>query len=314
MGVVRVAQLDDAFVIHFQSERERLNAYTLASTLVAIADAAKAANSALNPGYDIEVLVEAVGPGSFRAKIRAVYTKARNLFSDQRLQSVVLSIVASYIYERTLSVDNKIQVQVNTNEVVIVRGEDRVIVPRNVYDATRVVEKDPVFVRAVARSLEAPAKDQHVTGLGFVREMTSPPPEVVIPKEWMQQVAAIVPTEEPSSRVITEQCDLQIVKAILEKSRRKWEFSWRGVRITAPVLDERFYSDFFAHAITIAPGDALNVRLAIKQARDPNTGIYTNLSYEVIDVFNHIPGIRQMSLDSGSAAGDVTLEEQNGEY
>lgn len=304
MGVLRVAQLDDAFVIHFQSERERLNAYTLASTLVAIADAAKAANFSINPGYDIEIVVEAVGPGSFRAKIKAVYTKARNLFSDQRVQAVVLSIVASYIYERTLAVDNKIQVEVNTNEVIIVHGNDRVIVPRNVYNATRIAEKNPSFVRAISRSLEAPVEDPHVTGLGFVPELSSPPPEVVIPKDLMQQVAAIIPDEEPPSRVITEQCDLQIIKAILEKSHRKWEFSWRGVRIAAPVLDERFYADFFAHAITIAPGDALKARLAIKQSRDPKTGIYTNLSYEVIEVFEHIPGVRPMSLEPDNARGN----------
>lgn len=302
MGVVRVDQLDDAFVIHFQSERERLNAYTLASTLVAIADAAKAANARLNPGYDIEVVVEAVGPGSFRAMIRAVYQKARNLFSDQRVQAVVLSIVASYIYERTLAVDDKIEVTVNTNEVVIVRGDDRVVVPRNVYDATRAVEKDPVFVRSVTRAIETVGEDPEVSGLGFVPDLASPAPDLVLPKNDLQRVAAITPTEEPPSRIITEQCDLQIVKAILEKSRRKWEFAWRGVRIAAPVLDDRFYADFFAHDITIAPGDALKVRLAIKQSRDAKTGIYTNISYEVIEVFEHVPSMKQMPLQAPDPA------------
>jgi hypothetical protein len=47
MGVLRISQLEDSFVIYFQSDRERINAYTLASTLVAIADAAKAANASL---------------------------------------------------------------------------------------------------------------------------------------------------------------------------------------------------------------------------------------------------------------------------
>src|SRR4051812_43031408 len=100
MGVVRVSQLNDAFVIHFESERERINAYTLASTLVSIADAAKAANATLNFGYDIEVVVEAVGPGSFRATLRAIYKTAKNLFSDQRIQAIIFGIISSYIYDR----------------------------------------------------------------------------------------------------------------------------------------------------------------------------------------------------------------------
>jgi hypothetical protein len=66
---------------------------------------------------------------------------------------------------------------------------------------------------------------------------------------------------DPETRVVFEQCDLQIVKAILERSTRKWEFMWRGVKISAPVLDAQFYEQFFAHDITIAPGDELNFRL-----------------------------------------------------
>jgi len=97
-------------------------------------------------------------------------------------------------------------------------------------------------------------------------------------------------------RVIEEACDLQIVKAILERSNRKWEFMWRGVRISAPVLDAKFYTDFFAHNITIAPGDELQVMLAITQERDDRTGIYTNVDYKVIEVFKHIQRVRQTSI------------------
>jgi hypothetical protein len=305
MGVLRISQLEDSFVIYFQSDRERINAYTLASTLVAIADAAKAANASLNHGYDVEVVVEAVGPGSFKAKVRAVYSKARNLFSDHKVEAVVLGIIASYIYERTLGADDQVQVQVNTAEVVIVRGNDRIIVPRNVYDATRVVAQQPTFVSAVTRTVESAGGDEHVSGLALVPEMTSQP-EVVLSKEQLQKVAMRDPTEEPPARVIEEQCDLQIIKAILERSRRKWEFVWRGIKIAAPILDDEFYAKFFAHRITIAPGDILRVRLSIKQSRDPDTGIYTNASYEVTQVLEHVAGARQMSLGDSSSDAEMT--------
>ena len=57
MSTLRVTEEDNAYVIHFESDLKRINAYTLASTLVALADAAKAANAAINPGYDVEVVV-----------------------------------------------------------------------------------------------------------------------------------------------------------------------------------------------------------------------------------------------------------------
>ena len=62
------------------------------------------------------------------------------------------------------------------------------------------------------------------------------------------------------------------------------------------MLHEQFYVEFFAHEITIAPGDTLEVTLAIKQARDFDTGIFTKTSYEVIEVHGHVPRIRQMPL------------------
>ena len=105
--VADVSNLDDGLVIHFETAGEGINAYTLASSLVGMADAAKAANAALILGYDIEVVVQA-GPGSFRAKLLAVYTKARNLFSDQRVQAIILNIVASFIYERYLATNHRL--------------------------------------------------------------------------------------------------------------------------------------------------------------------------------------------------------------
>jgi hypothetical protein len=229
LPVVNIAALGDAVVLHFETVDHRINAYTLASALVALADAAKAANESVNPGFEIEVVVEALGPGSFRAKLKAVYSTARNLFSDQRVMAVILSIVASFIYERTLSVNSQVTVEVRTGEVVVERGQDRVIIPRQVYDATRVAEQNPQFVRAIGRGLGAVAAYDKVSGIGFVPEMTSPPPEVLISQETIRDVF-IETGDPPNTRIVVDECDLQIVKAILDRTRRKWEFIWRGIR------------------------------------------------------------------------------------
>ena len=295
MRVVDIAQFENSVVIHFDTDDTRINAYTFASTLVALADAAKAANSTLNVGCEIEIVVEAIGPGSFRALIRALYSSSRNLFANQIVMGLVIGVLGNYIYERTLSEDNKVTVEVKTDEVIIQKGNDRVVVPRNVYDATRRVEKNPQFVKAMTRTFEAVSADEKVNFFGLVEKMDSPAPAILIPRSTMLSLASQSP-EDPDSRVITEQAELQIVKAILKKSNRRWEFVWRGITISAPVLHDQFYMDFFAHEITIAPGDTLNVTLAIKQAIDPDTGIYTNAGYEVVEVHGHVPRIKQMPL------------------
>lgn len=294
MAVVNIAQFEDSLVLHFEVEQRRINAYTLASTLIAIADAAKAANAAINPGYELEVVVEAISAGSFRATIRALYSK-RGIFAAQALASIALGIVSSYIYERTFAVDSTVKVEVTTDEVVVQRGNDRVIVPRNVYDATRQAEKHKNFTSSVSRALGSIAKDDNVTGLGLVPNTSYSKPEIIISRDSML-AASLQDDEIQHDRVVSEIADLQIVKAILDKSKRKWEFMWRGFKISAPVIDDQFYKDFFAHNITIAPGDVLNVTLHILQQRDEDTGIYRNVGYEVVTVHSHTPRVTQMRL------------------
>ena len=216
VATINVAQFEDAFVIHFVTEGERINAYTLASTLVGIADAAKAANASINHGYDIEIVVEAVGPGSFRALLRAVYKESGNLFSAHGVE----------------------------------QGHDRIIIPRIVYDATRLAEQNAQFKRAISKTLEGIGADDKVKGIAFVPKMDSPPPDVIISQETIREIA-ITEGDDPETRVVTEQCDLQIVKAILERSTRKWEFMWRGVKISAPVNDSAFHTKFSDHMITM---------------------------------------------------------------
>jgi hypothetical protein len=299
MQVLDISQFGNDFVIHFATKDKQINAYTLASTLVGLADAAKAANASVNPGHNIEIVVESLGEGSFRAKISAIYTNAGNLFSKQALQAIVLSMIASFIYERTFAVHDDVKVEISTNEVLIERGNERIVVPRNVYDATRSVESNPQFVGAIGRTMESISKDEKISGLAFVSNVNNFHPEIVIERNALSEIAPVV-HDEGNQRFVEEDCDLQIVKALLVRSDRKWEFRWRGVRISAAVLDKGFYDEFFAHRITIAPGDEFKARLVIKQIRDDDTGIYANIGYEVAKVYRHIPRMQQMPLSERS--------------
>jgi hypothetical protein len=211
------------------------------------------------------------------------------------VQVIILGIITNFIYERTLSVHQDLRVDVQTDEVVVEHGNERIVIPRKVYDGTRIAEKNPQFVGAIGRTMESLSNDQHVTGMAFVPHMDSPVPDIVIPRDVFPQIVPSI-RDEGNTRLIEENCDLQIVKAILVRERRKWEFRWRGVKISAPVLDQQFYTEFFAHNIKIAPGDELKVRLLIRQTKDEETGIYANVGYDVVKVFEHIPRVQQTQL------------------
>jgi hypothetical protein len=299
MPVIEISRFRDSFVIHFQTDGNSINAYTLATALVALADAARAANAELNPGYDIEIVVDALTSGSFRAKVTAIYKKARNLFSNQIVQGIVLGVIGNYIYERTLARDSSTRIAIHTDEVIVERGDEKVIVPRNVYEATQRVKTHPEFSNAIATMVRSVAEDSSISAIGIVPDVDSPEPAIQIQKPDLAEIGGeqLTSAEE---REIEEECTLDIVRAIMRPGRRKWEFIWRGVSISAPILDQAFYQRFAAHDVTIAPGDSLRVRLAMKQKMDPDIEVFTTWEYEVREVLDHIPRVRQLPLAADS--------------
>lgn len=301
MPTLDVSAFEDSFVIHFGGEFERINAYTLASALVGVADAAKAANAVVNPGYEIEVVVEAFGPGSFRAKVKAVYKGAGNLFTRDNLKGVVLGVIAAFVYEHTLAPNADVTVNVTEAEVVIEQGNTRIIVPREVHEAKEQVQDDPQFRSGVGRAVKAAEDDPAIVDIGFGTE-DDPEPPIKVPRERFALISEPIPRyQEDEPREVEERTNVRIIRAILERSRRRWEFVWNGVRISAPVTDDGFYDDFFAHRITIAPGDALEVRLKIRQSLNADIGVYINEAYEVVEVVKHIPRAEQDNLELGGA-------------
>jgi hypothetical protein len=301
MATLQLTRDAETIVVRFGGEQARINAYTLASALQGIADAAKAANAALNPGFEVEVVVEAVSPGSFQTTLRTVFRGAGNLFTTTRVEAVILGIIATVIYEHTLADRSPVQVQISTDEVVIVRGNDRVVVPRVVYDAKTRVEENPRFRAGIGQAFRALDADPAVTSIGVSTDPRLPPP-VTVPREEFAALPAYYELVPGDARDIEEVTELQIVRAILERSSRRWEFAWNGIKIAAPVLDDAFYDEFFAHRITIAPGDSLRVKMRIVQFRSRDLGVFMNQKYEVLEVLRHIPRSIQGDL------GDVRPE------
>lgn len=285
----------DRFVLYFETPRHEISAYALASALVALADAVREANTALNPGYRVEVVVEALAPGSFKATVRTVFTKARNLFSHTAVQAVIWGVVSTHIYEKFIKNEAPPKITVSEDLVVIEIGKDKIVVPRGIYEAKKQVEKSERFNNAIGKVFDAAASDPNVTGLSLSEDRPNAPPPLVIPRESFM----IFQTEQPldeTSREIVELTQVEINRAILERGKRRWEFFWRGVKIAAPILDDKFFDRFFAHEITIAPGDALEVALRIVQERKPDSGIFVNVRYEIVEVYDHVPRLKQAAL------------------
>lgn len=294
MAVIEIPREIDRFVLYFDTPQRQINAYALATSLIGLADAVRAANAAVNPGYYVEVVVEALEDGSFQAIVRTIYEKTRDLLSNEAVKAIVYGIIATHIYESALKTEAPPKITVSHEVVVVEIGNEKIIVPRDVYEAKKQLEKSERFTSAVSQVFHGAKSDSSVTGLGLKTRPDKSTPPLYVPRDKF----AIFDSRNGAegSREIIEFATLEISRAILARGKRKWEFYWRGMRISAPVLDVHFFDRFFAHEITIAPGDGLRVALRITQIQSPETGIYVNEQYEIIEVFEHIPRMQQSEL------------------
>ena len=285
MAEIDLSKLPDSeIVLHFGGRSNEIDAFTFSNSLVAFAEALQEINRQISPELAVEVAIEGVGPGCFRAKIN---TKIKSLGGLWRGvgKPLLIGILASYIYERTLGTSTVIKV--DSSMVVIEQGSNRIIIPRDVYDARQKLPRPQQIERHVARAFAAMEDDPSVTDFALMARIDDPTPPFAIPREDFPRLSTPeLSAGEDGRRYRDERTLVTIVKAVFERGNRKWEFVWQsGVRISAPIQDPTFFDKLASREFWFAQGDTLDVMLRVHQKFDDINGVYINEWYEIIKVF-----------------------------
>jgi hypothetical protein len=294
--VIDLRDIGDDFVVHYGGRLNQVNAYTFANSLVALADSIRATNTVLNPGQDVEIAIEALGHGSFRAKLRTTKKSLKNLFSLQGAGTgLIVGLLANQIWQAAHPL-KPANIIINDDSVVFEYNGSKVILPKAAYSAYEQTCNLKEVKNGVARAFDELNKDESITEFGLTRDLNDGDLAFRIEREQFAVIAGGA-RAEPAPREEEKRASVQVVRAILERSSRLWEFVWQGNRISAPVLDSKFYDDLYRRRISLATGDILEVTLAIKQRPIVGTDIYENVGYEVRQVHKHTPRPTQDVLD-----------------
>jgi len=302
LGTLDFTKFDrDQVVIHFGGSIASVDAYTFANSLIAFADTVRAVNAVINPGQDIEIRLEAQGPGSYRAVIRRIRKGVGGFFS-RGAESIFWGIVATLIYEHVIKHDPDVKVIVKTEEVIIEHGGDRVIVPRNVYEAMPNVRKSPEVQRNLSRTFKTIESDEAITNFGLTTNIDDAEPVLLIPRDEFVELSEFDLTVEDHEKIKNreETVRLLILKAWLTHSSRKWSFEWNGVPISAPIKDDDFLDKIDRREYLIGSGDALDAILSYRQSYDESLGLYINdpNSFVIKRVIKPVPRVTQQRLPS----------------
>lgn len=278
------------FVVYFGGRPKEVDTYTFANSLIGLSDAIKVINSEVNPGYSIELRLEAVGEGSFKARIKEIPKSLRSVlkFADQR---IIWPILVAWFYTQVIAPDQT-NIIVNTDEVIIEKDGDRVIIPREAYEKAKSLPHGSVGA-PVAKALRSVESDPNVTSLGILRDFDDDTiPALMIERADFAIVRrrAELEVEAPNKRRKSVSAILPIVKAVFSKGTRKWDFVWNGVKIGATIEDPIFAADVMGRKYKIGAGDALVAEMRIEQEYDEDAGVWMNSSYHVVKVHEFLPG------------------------
>jgi len=292
---IDLRNFENELIIHFGVDNHQINAKTLAYSLISLTNGIKRTDAILNPGFEVEIIVEAIGVGSFKISTKKIYNALSNIFSSSNIKTIALSLIAALIWD-LMKPEKEINIIVNTNEYIIERDDERIILPREAGTYYDSIKKNDNIKKDVSDTFKILNNDDKIDSIGFSESKPNKPePTLLIPREHFKSLAAITDNNEEKKEKI-ERTKITIIRAILEKSLRRWQFIWNGIKISAPILDFDFYSDFIAHKYTIAPGDALDVDLKIMMTKDEDSGLFVNSEYEILKVYNHIGGPKQTEI------------------
>ncbi len=280
-------------VLHFGGRVGEIDALTFSNALIGLAEAIQEINRQVNPGVALEVTIDGVGPGSFRAHLKSrakVLAGLLKKFSKE----LVIALLVSYVMEK--SGGDKIKIEVNEDVVVIQHGSDRIIMPKEVWQAQWSMPHKERVDRHIAKAFSAMEADSSVTGFGFARNLNDEKPLALIPREDFFRLSSPIAVDDGDTKVTDEESDLTVMKAVFQRGNRKWEFIWKGIRISAPITDPTFFDRLANREFSFAQGDQIHTILRIHQRRDELSGVFVNEWYEVIAVLGETRRPRQPDL------------------
>jgi hypothetical protein len=193
---------------------------------------------------------------------------------------------------------------------------------RQAYDLKPRIESSPKVAEGVERALRAVKKDRAVKSVGISARRDTAPAVIVTRGHFDEALRRLdertklfslsttiaaqeAPTLVHETRTQVVRANLTVIKAVLLRSKRKWQFSWQGNKVSAPITDPNFFDQLESRSVALRQGDALDADLAITQRYLPEADVWMNHAYEVTKVYSVKLGETQATMDFTAPPGSA---------
>ena len=239
---------------------------------------------------DFELHVVGFDEGSLVTVFRRVASTTGSLFEDLP-KSVLVAVISGMIVGW---LDEDFEKTEFEDYVEFRRGEERYLITKEDLDAGKAIPQPDKVGAPLSRVFDRLERIKDVVSVS----LEPPPMRTGDPYFWVPRVdfartreRAEAEEDRREERVVTEEkTRIQLIKAVFNDPKRKWEFTIYGKKESCRVADDDFFADTSVRKYLFGQGDELIVDLRILQKLDKKSGLWSNLEYEIERVHEFIPG------------------------
>lgn len=289
---------NDQLKIKFDGDSQDISLITFSKVLdginVMLIEINKEQNKLTGLDRKVDVRIKAISPGSFQVTLDVIQEIIDSLLTAENVTyaASIVSILSGIFSIRKFLKGNKpksvkrikdsIAIENNTGEITVVDHNTF-----NIYQTNTSVNE------SLSEVYSTLSQDPRVIAFKFLDRTEKPVFES--DKSEFELCSEIIDNQYDDKKITVELATLNINKICFEKEY-KWQFYYKGNKITAAIRDADFYKRI-NDGEHFAKGDSLEVELKIIKDFSEEYNTYINRTYEIIKVINHIPRPNQRKID-----------------
>jgi hypothetical protein len=313
---IKLSEINDTLVLYYGCEETKIDSETFINSLIGLREILEATNDYFNPTQTITINIEAIAPGSFKAKISHKNNYLTELFksAEKELKSspitttgTTLSLLVALLALNGSKpqIINHYNIVIN-NDIAEFHSNNSILeIDADAYkNCSDFFEQSDKVKKGINKHFTALVKDAAITSFQLLSHIDDGD---VLYESTSKQFKALIISDKEEKKEIEEKVTLTIYAPVLADAKRKWEFTWNWNHISAYINDPDFFEKMKARAIGFKQGDVIDVTLKRKQKLDLRHNTYIDDSYEVVKVLSEPRAVTstQMTLQSINNQEDV---------
>ncbi len=270
--------------IKYEGNLKGIDATVLLPSLLGFVELIQEVSKEIYPKNKIDIIVKSTGEGSFLVDLNLVLDalqKITSLFGEHvsidRIIEISFAVILIKKFLRGNSPDKieekegKVRIYVNNSKITVAK------------DAFIISKTNARVDKATAKMVEPILEDEKINGILLLKEKK---PVIKVSKNEIPYLTATNPLLTEDIRTIHYKRQTLYPIKIVFAPGRKWEFIWKGEKISAFIKDEDFYKRL--RKFSFKEGTKVIADLEIEQVFDYDLKDYVNREYFVTKVYEII--------------------------